>query len=473
MKKMSKLLCVGTLLATPLTTSVDRVFASEQGNTTIDSSFMEESTMDSTQADSSTTDSSTTDSSTTDSTTTNDTTDVATDESTTTTDSSQENIDKEETGTSDSTQVPEEPVIPDQENQSNSTGFVPGNGGTTNIEKPVFNVPTSPTIRKPDLSQFSYSITVSETQPKQPKQTNRLAIKKNETIESFIQKIGEDARNVAQENDLYASVILAQAILETGAGSSTLSQAPYYNLFGIKGTFNSQGVYLATQEDNGYGQLSTILAQFRKYSGYEESFQDYAKLMKKGITGNQEFYRGTWKSNASTYKEATQALTGTYATDIYYGEKLNNLIETYDLTQYDEARERVISETNYMMPLDSYTVTSEFGLRGSEFHRGIDLAAPSGTPIKAAKSGKVIVADTHYSWGNYVVIEHEDGTTMLYAHQEKYIVNVGQQVGQGSLIGFVGSTGNSTGPHLHLELCTDNTSLKTKLQNPRIVLPMD
>ena len=219
--------------------------------------------------------------------------------------------------------------------------------------------------------------------------------------------------------------------------------------------------------------MSLTLAQFIKYSGYEESFQDYAKLMKNGSIGNPAFYQGTWKSNTTSYHKATKALTGTYATDIYYGEKLDQLIETYELTQYDEAKEVTISDTNYLMPLDSYTVSSEFGLRGSEFHRGIDLAAPTGTPIKAAKEGKVIVADTHHSWGNYVVIQHKDGTTMLYAHQDKFVVSVGQQVSQVSLIGFVGSTGNSTGPHLHLELCTANTLLKTKLKNPRTVLPIN
>lgn len=465
MKKISKLFCVATLLATPSATQMNKVFASEQDKATIDSSFIEESTIDSTTSTSDSSSQINEEIGTTESTVGD-----ATISSTETTESTDDN----KTDVTESSQQLEESTENTQEEQSSTNmGATPHPSGSVNIPKPDFHRPTPPTIRQPDLSQFTTEpIYPENVNDSRRQETSKQTSAKSESIELFIKKIGEDARKIAQENDLYASVILAQAILESGAGSSILSQAPYYNLFGIKGAFNEQGVYLATQEDNGYGQQSVTLAQFRKYSGYEESFQDYAKLMKNGLIGNPTFYQGTWKSKTTSYHDATKALTGTYATDIYYGDKLDQLIETYELTEYDEAKEVIVSDTNYCMPLDSYTVTSEFGIRGSEFHRGIDLAAPMGTPIKAAKAGKVIMADTHYSWGNYVVIQHEDGTTMLYAHLDRYVVSIGQQVGQGSVIGFVGSTGNSTGPHLHLELCKDNSLLKTKLMNPRTVLPI-
>lgn len=130
--------------------------------------------------------------------------------------------------------------------------------------------------------------------------------------------------------------MIAQAILESASGQSQLAQAPNYNLFGIKGTHEGNGVTFATQEDAGDGTLYTIQATFRKYANYEESLEDYAKLMTEGLTGNSEFYSGAWKSNAETYKEATEFLTGRYATDTRYNEKLNGLIETYDLEQYDK-----------------------------------------------------------------------------------------------------------------------------------------
>lgn len=294
---------------------------------------------------------------------------------------------------------------------------------------------------------------------------------KDESVESFIRKIGESARKIGQENDLYASVMIAQAILESASGQSQLAQAPNYNLFGIKGTHNGKGISFATQEDLGNGTLYTTQATFRQYENYEESLKDYAKLLKEGLTGNSHFYDGVWKTNAKTYQEATKFLTGRYATDTSYDKKLNGLIETYDLTKYDkEVAGPQLNKKGYVVPLKNYTISSPFGTRGGEFHRGIDLAAAQGEPIYASKAGTVVKAEFHPSWGNYVAIDHEDGTTALYAHQQEYQVKVGDKVKQGQIIGYVGSTGNSTGSHLHFELCLDHSLSQSQLVDPETVL---
>ena len=294
---------------------------------------------------------------------------------------------------------------------------------------------------------------------------------KDESVESFMRKIGESARKIGQENDLYASVMIAQAILESASGQSQLAQAPNYNLFGIKGTHNGKGVSFATQEDLGNGTLYTTQATFRQYENYEESLKDYAKLLKEGLIGNTSFYNGVWKSKAKTYQEATKFLTGRYATDTQYDKKLNGLIETYDLTTFDkEVTGPKLAKEGYMVPLKNYTISSPFGWRGEEFHRGLDMAANQGEPIVASKAGTVIEASYHVLSGNYVTIEHEDGSVALYAHQQEYCVQVGQTVEQGQIIGYVGSTGNSTGPHLHLELALDRSLAGDKLMNPETVL---
>lgn len=294
---------------------------------------------------------------------------------------------------------------------------------------------------------------------------------KDASVETFIRKIGESARKIGQENDLYASVMIAQAILESASGQSQLAQAPNYNLFGIKGTHNGKGVSFATQEDLGNGTLYTTQATFRQYESYEESLKDYAKLLKEGLVGNTSFYDGVWKSKAKTYQEATKFLTGRYATDTQYDKKLNGLIETYELTTFDkEVAGPKLAKEGYMVPLKNYSISSSFGWRGEEFHRGLDMAANQGEPIYASKAGTVIEASYHVLSGNYVTIEHEDGSVALYAHQQEYCVNVGQTVEQGQIIGYVGSTGNSTGPHLHLELALDRSLTKDKLINPETVL---
>lgn len=294
---------------------------------------------------------------------------------------------------------------------------------------------------------------------------------KDESVERFVRKVGESARKVGQENDLYASVMIAQAILESASGQSQLAQAPNYNLFGIKGTHNGKGVSFATQEDLGDGTIYTTQATFRQYENYEDSLNDYAQLLKEGLTGNSQFYSGVWKTNAKTFQEATKFLTGTYATDTKYDQKLNGLIETYHLTDYDkEVAGPQLSEEGYIVPVKNYTISSPFGTRGGEFHRGLDLAAAQGEPIYASKSGTVVKAEFHPSWGNYVAIEHEDGTTALYAHQQEYQVKVGDKVKQGQIIGYVGSTGNSTGSHLHFELCLDHSLSQSQLVDPETVL---
>lgn len=89
---------------------------------------------------------------------------------------------------------------------------------------------------------------------------------------------------------------------------------------------------------------------------------------------------------------------------------------------------------------------------GGETHNGMDIAVPHGTPIQAVKPGKVVFAGEQGSYGNLVVLQHNDGTFTKYAHQSKLNVQVGQDVQAGDVIGAVGSTGRSTGAHLHFEV---------------------
>ncbi|MEZ5144290.1 MAG: peptidoglycan DD-metalloendopeptidase family protein [Acidimicrobiales bacterium] len=100
----------------------------------------------------------------------------------------------------------------------------------------------------------------------------------------------------------------------------------------------------------------------------------------------------------------------------------------------------------------SGTVTSEYGMRWGRLHAGLDISAPIGTPIVAAAGGTVIFAGWNGGgYGNLVVIDHGGGLSTAYAHQSRVAASVGQRVSAGQVIGYVGSTGSSTGPHLHFE----------------------
>jgi murein DD-endopeptidase MepM/ murein hydrolase activator NlpD len=112
------------------------------------------------------------------------------------------------------------------------------------------------------------------------------------------------------------------------------------------------------------------------------------------------------------------------------------------------------------VPLDELRVTSPFGWRENpllasgalEFHNGIDFGAVTGTPVKAADGGTVTYAEYHQYGGLRIVVDHGNGTETTYNHLSEIHVEVGQQVDFNTVIGAIGSTGNSTGPHLHFEV---------------------
>lgn len=110
------------------------------------------------------------------------------------------------------------------------------------------------------------------------------------------------------------------------------------------------------------------------------------------------------------------------------------------------------------MPLSRARLTSAFGVPraaadgGTRWHAGVDLAAPTGSPVAAAYAGRVSSANWRGGYGLMVVLDHGNGMQTRYAHLSRLTVRPGQQVRQGELVGLVGSTGHSTGPHLHYEV---------------------
>lgn len=128
-------------------------------------------------------------------------------------------------------------------------------------------------------------------------------------------------------------------------------------------------------------------------------------------------------------------------------------------------RHRVKGVLDSAMPVQDGVVTSKFGKRSDPFHgktrnhKGLDIAAPRGTPIHPIREGTVVSAGKRGGYGNVVILEHGDGTTSLYAHCDKLKVAKGDRVGRGDVIATVGSTGRSTGPHLHLEVHRDGAAV--------------
>ena len=146
----------------------------------------------------------------------------------------------------------------------------------------------------------------------------------------FINRIAPAAQQIGREYDLYPSIIIAQAALESDWGCSTLGKAPNNNLFGVKGYFARQTVAQPTTEYDEQGHEFQVVSNFRQYASEYEALRDYAQTLEAPL------YQGVHRQNTKNYREATRALRGRYATDPEYDRKLNQLIDTYRLTKYDD-----------------------------------------------------------------------------------------------------------------------------------------
>lgn len=183
------------------------------------------------------------------------------------------------------------------------------------------------------------------------------------------------------------------------------------------------------------GILTELIAKGEEYEAMLDESEDLqSQLMKEIAQAEKDLKAAEYREWLATYVPPTTLPSGT------------------DTTPSNQKP----SSSGWIKPLKSYTITSAFGMRvhpvlGYErMHEGVDMAAPKGTPIYAAKSGKVTVASYQKGGaGNYVVINHGDGFTSIYMHMTNYIVSKGQYVNAGQVIGYVGSTGISTGNHLH------------------------
>ncbi|MFI5492667.1 M23 family metallopeptidase [Actinoplanes sp. NPDC051859] len=111
----------------------------------------------------------------------------------------------------------------------------------------------------------------------------------------------------------------------------------------------------------------------------------------------------------------------------------------------------------WLLPLEDYEFTAPYGVRFGKLHAGIDLAAPEGTPYKAVHGGTVTSAGYSGGYGYAITIKHDDGTETIYAHSRRLLVQAGDQVKAGQIIGEVGNTGYSYGTHLHLEVHVDGS----------------
>lgn len=166
-------------------------------------------------------------------------------------------------------------------------------------------------------------------------------------------------------------------------------------------------------------------------------------------------------AKTATKKVETQpAVSNTSVADV----PNNNTTPTTETVTPPVQESSPVTSSGWGLPVSSISVSSPYGWRAnpwgngpSDFHDGIDLVGASGTSIYASKAGTVATAGYDASAGNYVIINHGDGYYSYYLHLSSFVVSTGQSVGQGSLVGGMGTTGNSTGVHLHFGIATSGS----------------
>lgn len=305
---------------------------------------------------------------------------------------------------------------------------------------------------------------------------NRDKIKYNvdlplENIPSFItQEMIIGALKCQDETGYPASVTIAQIIQESGYGKygpggedgEGLSYLAYQynNLFGIKGKGPAGSVDMKTGEQTSDGISYTITAGFRVYNTYTECIEDRAELL-------DEVYKdltfGVEDANTFAIKVGSR-----WATDVDYGLTLIRIMERYDLYRLDEMTLGEFSDMlgTFVNPCPGAVLTSEFGYRtaptagASTNHKGIDLGTGEyNIPTYAAAEGTVTFAGEAGSAGLMIVIDHGDGLVTKYMHHDKIYVEEGDEVEKGQQIGLSGTTGVSTGNHLHFQVEQDGCAV--------------
>ena len=175
------------------------------------------------------------------------------------------------------------------------------------------------------------------------------------------------------------------------------------------------------------------------------------------IKSSQEAYDDKLALMASLEKDESASMDAyTYYKDLE--DKLNRELENYLAELQKKSQTAYVGGTGGW-PLQagvSYYVSSEFGWRVlwgvNDYHYGIDLACANGTEIYAYNAGTVLKSEWHYSYGNYVVVDHGGGISTLYAHMSSRVAQAGDYVTAGQLLGYVGMTGSASGYHLHFEV---------------------
>lgn len=199
-------------------------------------------------------------------------------------------------------------------------------------------------------------------------------------------------------------------------------------------------------------QSGTEKYYVKTYDECEKIISDLKEKQSNNI--NEITYTVKYETEMKEFTDSETAVAGLYVEKPVEKPKATGKVNTKSVVSYNYANIGI----NLIRPVGGM-ITSRFGARSRGTHTGLDIATSSGTGIAAAASGTVTYAGRKGSYGNLLVISHGNGVETYYAHCSKLYVSAGMSVSQGQIIAAVGSTGNSTGPHLHLEVRLNGVAL--------------
>ena len=301
---------------------------------------------------------------------------------------------------------------------------------------------------------------------------------KTKTTSEYVAKWAPLAISQMKKHGIPASITLAQGIIESGNGTSALT-VQAFNHFGIKGSYEGKTWCGDTTEFRD-GAIGNEQACFKSYPNDEASFEDHSNLLLKS-----RYTAKTKGLSITDYVGWANALKSAgYATAPTYAQTLIDTIEKLGLNEYDVdnglnlvkdklaiINTKLGGETKGKQYFPSASKRS-FGMQTlqgtTRMHYGQDYPASTGIKVLVLKPGKCIISKYSDSAGNYVKIKHDDNTVTTYMHFSELLVNKGDRIESGTVIGLIGSTGHSTGPHLHFEY---RPNINSEPENPKAYGP--
>ncbi len=249
---------------------------------------------------------------------------------------------------------------------------------------------------------------------------------------------------------------------EEGIAFRQINSVPEYTLCLLKKdiTPNDDEIYAKVTENGTQYYKYYAITDDKKEKVYVSTFKEaedvIAKLKKKNSANKKDL--GIVEKYDTKTKDFTSVEKS--VSKLYEAPKVTYVATAYSGSVSGMSEAKVNLGVSLIRPV-SGIITTRFG-RSSSGHRGLDIATSTGTPIKAAAGGKVTVAGWNNSYGYMIKVSHGNGVETVYAHCSKLLVSKGQTVSQGQVIAKIGSTGYSTGPHLHFEVRVNGT-----LYNPQ------